>query len=77
MANRKVCTLKWWPLSFCCIGTSINCTFERNQVNKKTISCLLQIILAFILLKNFTGPRKAVGNVSGDRCTSDCRCRGR
>ena len=25
----------------------------------------------------FTGPRSAVGNVSGYRCVSDCRSRGR
>ena len=25
----------------------------------------------------FTGPRSAVGNVSGNRCESDCRSRGR
>ena len=24
----------------------------------------------------FTGPRSAVGNVSGNRCESDCRSRG-
>ena len=27
--------------------------------------------------KEFTGPRSAVGNVSGYRCVSDCRSRGR
>ena len=27
--------------------------------------------------QNFTGPRNAVGNVSGYRCVSDCRSRGR
>ena len=26
---------------------------------------------------NFTGPRSAVGNVSGYKCVSDCRSRGR
>ena len=25
----------------------------------------------------FAGPRSAVGNVSGNRCESDCRSRGR
>ena len=28
-------------------------------------------------LNAFTGPRSAVGNVSGNRCESDCRSRGR
>ena len=31
-----------------------------------------------LLLQNiYTGPRSAVGNVSGYRCVSDCRARGR
>ena len=29
------------------------------------------------LTTKFTGPRSAVGNVSGYRCVSDCRSRGR
>ena len=29
------------------------------------------------LQDNSTGPRSAVGNVSGNRCESDCRSRGR
>ena len=32
-----------------------------------------EVIKPFIL----TGPRSAVGNVSGNRCESDCRSRGR
>ena len=28
-------------------------------------------------LDNCTGPRSAVGNVSGNRCESNCRSRGR
>ena len=28
-------------------------------------------------LNEYTGPRSAVGNVSGYRCVSDCRSRGR
>ena len=35
-------------------------------------------IMSRLLLKtNLTGPRSAVGNVSGYRCVSDCRSRGR
>ena len=30
-----------------------------------------------VLTKEFTGPRSPVGNVSGYRCVSDCRSRGR
>ena len=33
-----------------------------------------QVFLYFIF---FTGPRSAVGNLSGNRCKSDCRSRGR
>ena len=29
------------------------------------------------LIRAFTGPRSAVGNVSGYRCVSDCNSRGR
>ena len=29
------------------------------------------------LLNEFAGPRSAIGNVSGYRCVSDCRSRGR
>ena len=29
------------------------------------------------LISTFAGPRSAVGNVSGYRCMSDCRSRGR
>ena len=35
---------------------------------------LLYVTLLTLLL---TGPRSAVGNVSGYRCVSDCRSRGR
>ena len=34
-------------------------------------------ILATLAIHDFTGPRSAVGNVSGNRCVSDCRIRGR
>ena len=36
---------------------------DAEQTHKHTITC--------------TGPRSAVGNVSGYRCVSDCRSRGR
>ena len=32
---------------------------------------------SIVLFLFFTGPRSAVGNVSGNRCESDCRSRGR
>ena len=36
-----------------------------------------EYFLAFGILLAYTGPRSAVGNVSGNRCESDCRSRGR
>ena len=33
------------------------------------------IIISFLTLDFTTGPRTAVGNVSGNRCESDCRSR--
>ena len=37
----------------------------------------LNINLNFFFYSAVTGPRSAVGNVSGYRCVSDCRSRGR
>ena len=34
-------------------------------------------VINYITIKYCTGPRSAVGNVSGYRCVSDCRSRGR
>ena len=39
---------------------------------------LLQLLMEqFDTLPTHIGPRSAVGNVSGNRCESDCRSRGR
>ena len=50
-------------------------------VTKDVISLSISVLLLFrhyISHKiTFTGPRSAVGNVSGYRCVSDCRSRGR
>ena len=40
------------------------------------LSYLLYIFI-FYHVADFTGPRSAVGNMSGYRCLSDCRSRGR
>ena len=38
---------------------------------------LIEYFHKFVLcIHNITGPRSAVGNVSGHRCVSDCRSRG-
>ena len=46
---------------------------------KERIETLLKPLVRIIKLIEilFTGPRSAVGNVSGYRCVSDCRSRGR
>ena len=36
-----------------------------------------KFVLSFNTPQKHTGPRSAVGNVSGNRCVSDCRSRGR
>ena len=41
------------------------------------LTYLLTSYLLTCLLTYLTGPRSAVGNVSGYRCVSDCRSRGR
>ena len=40
-------------------------------------SVLRLIIFFFFFFFFFAGPHSAVGNVSGYRCVSDCRSRGR
>ena len=34
------------------------------------------MLIVMNLILGLTGPRSAVGNVSGNRCQSDCRSRG-
>ena len=41
-----------------------------------SVKLLTEQDLEFLSLKR-TGPRSAIGNVSGYRCVSDCRSRGR
>ena len=48
-----------------------------NYSKKILISEIFVILIdSSILICQFTGPRSAVGNVSGNRCESDCRSRG-
>ena len=65
---------------------SIKPTFRILSLYTKTNSAKVQhmkhiMILILIMLTisptTATGPRSAVGNVSGYRCVSDCRSRGR
>ena len=50
-----------------------------NQINPMTLGAAKLNILKKIFQECYksTGPRSAVGNVSGNRCESDCRSRGR
>ena len=57
-----------WVLSFDLLRIRINTAFRYSYV----IS-----VFRHFLDKIKTGPRSAVGNVSGYRCVSDCRSRGR
>ena len=45
---------------------SIELRVNRSRINKLTL-----------FFMNITGPCSAVGNVSGNRCESDCRSKGR
>ena len=49
------------PIGAVCSGSTLNALILNLSVT----------------LRNYTGPRSAVGNVSGYRCVSDCRSRGR
>ena len=49
---------------------------NRNNRNEIYLKCQY-INLRTSVLCGETGPRSAVGNVSGYRCESDCRSRGR
>ena len=64
----------------------MNDSFQRdNQIfkPKSLLVISLQSVPTFVFYlselihPNSTGPRSAVGNVSGHRCVSDCRSRGR
>ena len=57
------------PMTQVCRLIEVNVTHQGNGIYP-SISCRLHIW-------SYTGPRSAVGNVSGYRCVSDCRSRGR
>ena len=54
--------------------------FFDNMVSLPGCNLVWILITWLLMLKlrsEQTGPRSAVGNVSGNRCESDCRSRGR
>ena len=55
-------------------------SYINNKGNNKYINkrkSLISILFGFWSLSRHTRPHSAVGNVSGNRCESDCRSRGR
>ena len=46
-------------------------------ISRPLVKTAYQQINFLISQPKYTGPRSAVGNVSGYRCVSDCRSRGR
>ena len=51
---------------------------RSNPVADQCLKCFALYIKSIItLILKYTGPRSAVGNVSGYRCEADCRSRGR
>ena len=51
--------------------------FSVQMKNNLSPKYQAKIVVIFSQLLSFNGPRSAVGNVSGNRCESDCRSRGR
>ena len=68
-----------WPTLPYIFNPTLN--IKMVFVGKKYLKwALCQILSLFSLLNvitKFSGPRSAVGNVSGNRCESDCRSRDR
>ena len=50
---------------------------RHHIVGKSRVVAQLLLYTEDIIHSHETGPRSAVGNVSGYRCVSDCRSRGR
>ena len=55
---------------------NIKMVFVEKIPKMGTLSDFVTISLLNVITK-FTGPRSAVGNMSGNRCDSDCRSRDR
>ena len=51
-----------------------HCAPQSTERYIENTRCLL---ISSLPVRPFAGPRSAVGNVSGYRCVSDCRSRGR
>ena len=75
---QKTCdaTVHDIPLHWYKLNWRITCDLPESWTVLSGAFLFLLGIYAFVL-KRSTGPRSAVGNVSGYRCVSDCRSRGR
>ena len=60
------------PLVFLVSGN-----LSSADILKQTVWTQIRTDKMSVLIWILTGPRSAVGNVSGYRCVSDCRSRGR
>ena len=58
-------------------GSILMCMHMTIPYHTQNVRSLCFIVNFIYISKLFTGPRSAVGNVSGYRCVSDCRSRGR
>ena len=74
-------TVKYFICLECCL---LNMSAEYFQMHSRTLLpwklslwTQIRLLLRSILIWIHAGPRSAVGNVSGYRCVSDCRSRGR
>ena len=84
LAHLSTLCSKWVVLItqksvMCCPLSTICCILGFSWILSKTFSehCSFYSEIFHIHIKSWTGPRSAVGNVSGNRCVSDCRSRGR
>ena len=92
LPSDSTCVLEAEPGELCCFCLVLLCFRARlfidalwSRAGKGLTSWLSFVmsnceVVTFLMVQytgSGTGPRSAVGNVSGYRCVSDCRSRGR
>ena len=55
----------------------LNSSLKLSDIVRGLLSTIVLQLIIIIQIHHHTGPRSAVGNVSGYRCVSNCRSRGR
>ena len=75
IGRHVICTLHNVSFTFFCI----HCVGHHSElfISYITTNHLVLVHHTELLTTYLAGPRSAVGNVSGYRCVSDCRSRGR